>query len=152
MKRFFENFVTVATGRWAISLPSVALSIPFMMIFSLERENALNAGSFGTQLMVVTGGTLASIFYLFIAQATLLSSRKERKQPLSLCLFIWFSSGVVGGLVSEFYGHYTLRVGSDLVMRVANSFFVSGFALGLVAYWFGTVQKNQNGSKCAALT
>ena len=141
MKRFFDNFVTVATGRWAISLPSVALSIPFMMIFSLERENALNAGSFGTQLMIVTGGTLASIFYLFITQATLLSSRKERKQPLSLCLFIWFSSGVVGGLVSEFYGHYTLRVGSDLVMRVANSFFVSGFALGLVAYWFGTVQK-----------
>ena len=141
MKRFFENFVTAATGRWAVSLPSVAISLPFVSVFSLERENALNTGSFGTQLMVVVGGQMAGTFFVFLSQATVLASRKERKQSLSLCLFIWFSSGIVTGLVSEFYGHYSLHTQSHILMRVVNSFFVSGIALALVAYWFGTLQK-----------
>lgn len=141
MKRFFDNFVTVATGRWAVSLPSVALYLPFSFLFSLERENALNTGSFGTQLMVVTGGELVSILFLFVAQATVLSSRKERRQNLALCITVWFSTGLVAGLVSEYYGHYTLGVESHLLMRVANSLLFSGFALGLIAYWFGTLRK-----------
>lgn len=141
MKRFLENFFTVTTGRWAVSLQSVAMYLPFSFLYSLERESTLNISPFNTQLVVVTSGQLASILYLFIAQATLLSSRKERKQSFMLCLFVWSSSGIVAGFVSDLYSHNILGGDSHLFVRIANSTFISGLGLGIVAYCFGTIHK-----------
>lgn len=141
MKSFWDNFVNVATGRWAISLPSAATCLPFCYFFALERENALESGSFGTQIMIVSAGQLMSLLYLFIAQGILLPSRKDRKQSLILCLFVWFSAGFVAGLVSELYAHLVLNTESHLATRLSNSAATTGLCLALVAYWFGNLHK-----------
>ena len=141
VKRFFQNFLVATTGRWTISLPSVAVFLPFSFLYSLERESMLNVGTFRTQLMIVTAGELAGLLYIFLIQATLLSSRKERRQSFMLCMFVWFSSGIVSGLVSEFYGRYTVGTDSHLLTRIANSSFTSGLGLGILAYCFGSVNK-----------
>ena len=138
MKLFFQNFLTATTGRWAISLPSVAIFLPFSFLYSLERESMLNVGAFRTQLMIVTAGELAGLLYIFLAQAVLLSSRKERTQSFMLCIFVWSSSGIVSGLVSDFYGRYTLGTESHLLIRIVNSSFTSGLGLGILAYCFGS--------------
>ena len=141
MKASFQNFVTAATGRWAISLPSVTTCLPFCYFFSLERESSFGSGSLGTHLMIVSAGQLTSVLYIFIAQAVLLSSRKERKQNLLICIFVWFIAGLVEGIVSDLYAYYVLNNESYLLNRATNSFFTTGLALGLVAYWFGTLNK-----------
>ena len=141
MKAFWHNFVNVATGRWAISLPSAATCLPFCYFFAMERESALNSGSFGTQIMIVSAGQLMSLLYLFIAQGIMLPSRKHRKQSLALCLFVWFSTGIVAGLISEFYAHFVLDTESHLATRISNSAATTGLCLALVAYWFGSLHK-----------
>jgi len=141
VKAFYQNFVSVATGRWAISLPSFTTCLPFCYFFSLERESSFGSGSLGTHLMIVSAGQLISFLYIFIAQAVLLSSRKERKQNLLICIFVWFSAGLVAGIVSDFYAYYVLNRESYLLNRATNSLFTTGLALGLVAYWFGTLHK-----------
>ena len=141
MKIFFSSFINVTTGRWAISLPSVAASLPFCFFFALERESALGSGSFGVQLMIVSAGQLVSLLYLFITQGVLLSSRKNHKQNLFLCIFVWASAGVVAGLISDLYAYYALNLDSHLITRLSNSAATTGFCLALVAYWFGTLHK-----------
>jgi hypothetical protein len=141
VKAFYINFVNVATGRWAISLPSVTTALPFCFFFALEREGSLDTGSLGTHLMIVSAGQLTSVLYIFIAQAVLLSSRNERKQNLFICIFVWFSAGLVAGIVSDLYAYYVLNGESYLLNRVTSSLFTTGLALGLVAYWFGTLHK-----------
>jgi hypothetical protein len=141
MKIFFSSFISVTTGRWAISLPSVAASLPFCFFFALERESALGSGSFGVQLMIVSAGQLVSLLYLFITQGVLLSSRKKHRQNLFLCIFVWASAGVVAGLISDLYAYYALNLDSYLITRLSNSAATTGFCLALVAYWFGTLHK-----------
>lgn len=141
MRNFLSGFVNVTTGRWAISLPSVAASLPFCFYFAIERESALGSGTFGVNLMIVSAGQLVSLLYLFIAQGVLLSSRKNRKQNLFLCIFVWASAGVVAGLISNLYAYFALNLESHLITRLSNSAATTGFCLALVAYWFGTLHK-----------
>jgi len=144
MRRFLDNFLVVATGRWIVSLASVIACLPFILFFSLERESSLGLKNFSLQLMAVTAGVLVSLLYIFIVQGTLINSRKEKTQHIMLCLFVWFSTGCVEGVVTDLYANYVLNSESQMLERVLYSFLTTGLILSLAAYWFGNIDKIRN--------
>jgi hypothetical protein len=144
VRQSLENFTLVVTGRWVVSLPSVTACLPFIFFFALERENGLDLGSFANQLMAVSAGVLVALLYLYFAQAIFLSTRRSRKQSLSISLFVWFSTGYIQGVVTDLYAHQVLNANSHAVTRLWSSFFTTGLSLALAAYWFGTINKIRN--------
>jgi hypothetical protein len=147
VRNALERFRVVATGRWAVSIRSFILTIPFAFAINLERENLFNPGDFTRSLAICVAGELASYLYIFIAQATLLKHRKERLQRLSICIFIWFSTGAVKGIFFIIYAVWAFGYEANSFVRILPSTAFSGFSFALLAFYFGTIDRKRIESK-----
>jgi hypothetical protein len=92
VKEALERFKVASTGRWAISVRTYVLTVPFAVMMNMERENLLNPGNTSRSFAICMAGELASWLFLFMAHATLLKHRRERQQRFSKCLFVWFGA------------------------------------------------------------
>ncbi len=147
MRNALERFRVAATGSWAVSIRSFILTIPFAFAINLERENLLNPGNFTRSLTICIAGELASYLYIFIAQATLLKDRRERLQRLSICIFVWFSTGAVKGIFFIIYAVWAYGYEANSLERILPSTTFSGFSIALLAFYFGTIDRKRIESK-----
>ncbi len=143
MKLKFHLFCTVATGRWAVSLPSAIYLAILAFIFALEREASFNDVPNYLSIKIILSGLLASYLYLFVIQALLLKSRKVKLQKLNVCMFVWASTGFVNGLIADLYAKYALNSPSHLIVRVGGSTLLTTISFALTAFYFGTVAKGK---------
>jgi len=144
VKHAFQNFKVSVTGRYAVSLPIFLLLVPFGVLVSNERERLLNPGSYYLDsLLIVVAGFFASFLYIFLAQATLLKSRKRELQPLWKCVFVWYSTGFVQGVAASLYAHYAFRYQFDLAQRTGMTTFYIGTGLALTAFYFGSIDRRR---------
>ena len=139
MRAQLQHFKLVATGRAAVSMPSMILYLPISFIFAIEREFALTPGEFNDQLRIVLAGELTSFLFLHISALTLLRNRKHSAQNLYLCLFVWAMTGVIRGYFAEFYATSILENESFWANRIILSAIFSTLGLGLAAYTFGYI-------------
>jgi hypothetical protein len=135
----FQHFKLVATGRAAVSMPSMVLYLPISFIFALEREFALSPGSLNDQIRIVLAGELTSFLFLHLSAVTLLRKRKNQGQNLYLCIFVWAMTGVIRGYFAEFYATSTLGYESHWDNRIILSAIFATLGLGLSAYTFGYI-------------
>ena len=147
MREALERFRVAATGRWAVSIRSYILIVPFAMAINVERENVLNPGNFATSLAICLAGEFASYLYLYLAQATLLKHRRERLQRLSTCIFVWFSAGTVKGIFFTLYAVVAYGYDPDFLARAFVPTMFSGFSCALLAFYFGTIDRRRIESK-----
>ena len=143
MKYALERFRVAATGSWAVSIRSFILTIPFAFAINLERENLLNPGNFTRSLAICIAGEFASYLYIFIAQATLLKHRRERLQRLSICIFVWFSTGAVKGIFFIIYAVWAYGYEANSLERILPSTAFSGFSIALLAFYFGSIDRKR---------
>jgi hypothetical protein len=142
-----ESFRVSATGRWAVSIRSYILTVPFAIAINLERENILNPNDVASSLAICLTGEFASYLYLFLAQATLLKHRRERLQRLSTCIFVWFSAGTVKGVFFVLYAVIAFGYDPDFLARTIVPTLFSGFSGALLAFYFGTIDRRRIESK-----
>lgn len=147
MKYALERFRVAATGRWAVSIRSFILTIPFVFAINLERENLLNPGNLTRSLAICIAGEFASYLYIFFAQATLLKHRRERLHRLSICIFVWFSTGVAKGIFFIIYAVWAYGYEADPLVRILQSTVFSGFSLAILAFYFGSIDRKRIESK-----
>lgn len=147
MRESLERFRAAATGRWAVSIRTYMLAVPFAALIGLERENVLNPGNATHSFAIVICGELASYLYIFIAQATLLRHRRERLQSLSLCIFIWFSTGTVKGAFFIIYAVWAYGYEPDIFARLIPPTLFAGFSSALLAFYFGSIERRRIESK-----
>jgi hypothetical protein len=147
VKYALERFRVAATGRWAVSIRSFILTIPFVFMINIERENLLNPGNFTRSLAICIAGELASYLYIFIAQATLLKHRSEQLQRLSICVFVWFSAGIVKGVFFCIYAVWAFGYEANYLDRILPSTAFSGISLALLSFYFGTIDRRRIESK-----
>ncbi len=147
MKYTLDRFRVAATGRWAVSIRSFILAIPFAFAINIERENLLNPGNLTRSLAICIAGEFASYLYIFIAQATLLKHRRERLQRLSICIFVWFSTGLVKGIFFINYAVWAYGYEADPLERILQSTVFSGFSMALLAFYFGSIDRKRIESK-----
>ncbi|MEI6812195.1 MAG: hypothetical protein WCK72_05355 [Actinomycetes bacterium] len=143
MKEKFEIFKQSVTGRWCVSVISAAPLIPLGFAFALERESVLAPGRTGQQIMICVAGDLVGYFYLFVMQMVFLRTRYQKAQNFWLCVFIWSSTGLVRGLLADFYAHSVLNLPSHLAPRMINSAAFTGCSLLLAAFYFGTISQRR---------
>ena len=139
MNAWLQNFKLVATGRAAVSMPSMVLYLPLSFIFALEREFALAPNNLNNQLRIVLAGELTSFLFLHISGLTVLKNRKSREQNLFLCLMVWAITGVIRGFFSEFYASSVLNYQSYTSNRILTSVLFSTLGLAFAAYSFGSI-------------
>jgi len=139
MNAWLQNFKMVATGRAAVSMPSMVFYLPLSFIFALEREFALAPNNLNNQLRIVLAGELTSFLFLHISTLTVLKNRKLREQNLCLCLIVWTMTGVIRGFFSEFYASSVLNYQSYTSNRILTSVLFSTLGLAFAAYSFGSI-------------
>lgn len=139
MREQFQHFKLVATGRAAVSMPSMVLYLPISFIFALEREFALSQGSLNDQIKIVLAGEFTSFLFLHLSALTLLRNRGKQGQNLYLCIFVWAMTGVIRGYFAEFYAASVLNYESHWENRIILSAIFSTLGLGLSAYTFGYI-------------
>ena len=93
MKYAIQRFRFAATGRWAVSIRTYfPIVFPFGFLTSIEREQTLNPTTLIQAISIAAGGELVCALYIFVLQATLLKSRKQRLQPLWRCVLVWLGA------------------------------------------------------------
>ena len=147
MKEALERFKVASTGRWAVSIRTYVLAVPFAALIGLERENVLNPGNLTRSFAIVICGEFASYLYIFIAQTTLLRHRRKRLQSLSLCIFIWFSTGTVKGAFFIIYAVWAYGYEPDFLIRLIPPTLFAGFSSALLAFYFGSIDRHRIESK-----
>lgn len=143
MKEKFETFKQTLSGRWCVSIISAAPLIPLGFAFALERESVFAPGNTGQQIMICVAGDLVGYFYLFVMQMIFLRTRYQKAQNFWLCVFIWFTTGLVRGWLADFYAHSVLNLPSHLAARMINSAAFTGCSLMLAAFYFGTISQRR---------
>lgn len=143
VRKKFAKFRIAVTGRWAISFPTSALTIAIGAAFAIERELLLVPDNLNSRLLIIACGELIAVLYLFTIQAILLGSRKTKPQKLSNCFFVWFSTGIIRGISAAFYAHFVLNLNFEFLTRISNATLFTGFTLLALAFYAGTIEKNQ---------
>ena len=143
MKEALNRFKVASTGRWAISVRTYVLTVPFAILMNVERENLLNPGNNSRSLAICMAGELASWLFLFIAQATLLKHRRERQQRFSKCVFVWFGAGAVKSTVFILYSVTAFGLEPDVSVRAIMPTIFTGASTGLLAFYFGTIDRRR---------
>jgi len=143
MKAWFKNFKLLATGRSAVSLPSMLLYLPISFIFALEREFLIAPNNFNNQLRIVLAGELTSFLFLHLSALTVLRNRRYREQNFFLCLAVWASTGVIRGISSEYYAASILDYPSYAASRILSSVLFSTLGLAFAAYSFGSIYASE---------
>ena len=143
MKEALERFKVASTGRWAISVRTYILVVPFAIAINMERENLLNPGNASRSFIICMAGELASWLFLFVSHATLLKHRRERQQRFSKCLFVWFGAGVVKSSIFILYSTTVFGLEPDVPVRAIMPTIFTGATAGFLAFYFGTIDRRR---------
>jgi len=144
VKSALQRFRYAATGRWAVSIRTyLVLVFPFGFLTSIEREQLLNGVGISRAATIALAGELATSLYLFTAQLFLLRDRKTKLQPLSRCIFVWVSTGVVRGISTGLYAHWAFGFGVNLSFRLPSSAIYTAGAMATAAFYFGSIDRKR---------
>jgi hypothetical protein len=143
VKELLNKFRIAVTGRWAVSFPTSVLTIAVGVVFAIERESLLVPDQLNSRLLIIACGELIAALYLFTVQSLLLGSRKTKPQKISVCIFVWFSTGVIRGISAAFYAHFALKLDFEFLTRISNATLFTGFTLAALAFYAGSIEKNQ---------
>jgi hypothetical protein len=143
VKELLNKFRIAVTGRWAVSFPTSVLTIAVGVVFAIERESLLVPDQLNSRLLIIACGELIAALYLFTVQSLLLGSRKTKQQKIAVCVFVWFSTGVIRGTSAAFYAHFALKLDFEFLTRISYATLFSGFTLAALAFYAGSVEKNQ---------
>ena len=143
MKELLNKFRIAVTGRWAVSFPTSVLTIAVGVVFAIERESLLVPDQLNSRLLIIACGELIAALYLFTVQSLLLGSRKTKPQKIAVCVFVWFSTGVIRGISAAFYAHFALKLDFEFLTRISNATLFTGFTLAALAFYAGSIEKNQ---------
>lgn len=141
MRETFANFKRVATGRWAISISTFSLTIPFGVATAFEREINLHAQLvMADHVNIVFAGIFASFLYAYVMQVTFLKNRRVKAEPVWKCLFLWYSIGALQGTVSSLYAWTVYESAKFNLQIILVPMIYTGSALALLAYYFGSIE------------
>ena len=143
MKELLNKFRVAVTGRWAVSFPTSVFTIAVGVVFAIERESLLVPNQLNSRLLIIACGELTAALYLFVMQSIFLGSRKTKPQKIAACFFVWFSTGVIRGISAAFYAHFALKLDFEFLTRISNATLFTGFTLTALAFYAGTIEKNQ---------
>ena len=143
MKELLNKFRVAVTGRWAVSFPTSVFTIAVGVVFAIERESLLVPDQLNSRLLIIACGELIAALYLFTVQSLLLGSRKTKQQKIAVCVFVWFSTGVIRGTSAAFYAHFALKLDFEFLTRISNATLFTGFTLAALAFYAGSIEKNQ---------
>ena len=144
MKFALQRFRYAATGRWAVSIRTYTpIVMPFGFLTSIEREQSFNRTSITQAVIIAVGGELVCALYIFIMQTMLLGNRYQRLQPLWHCLVVWFGAGFVRGFFTACNANWSFGYEFDFLNRIIPSMTYTGFAMALVAFFFGSIERKR---------
>jgi len=144
VKSAIQRFRYAATGRWAVSIRTyLVLIFPFGFLTSIEREQLLNGVGISQAATTAFAGELAASLYLFLAQLFILGDRKTKLQPLSRCIFVWVSTGLVRGGFTAVYAQWAFGYQSDLPIRLPAAILFTAGAMAVSAFYFGTIERKR---------
>lgn len=144
MKYAIQRFRFAATGRWAVSIRTYfPIVFPFGFLTSIEREQTLNPTTLIQAISIAAGGELACALYIFVLQATLLKSRKQRLQPLWRCVLVWLGAGVIRGLFTAFNAYLSNGFDLQLPNRLIPAITYTFASMSLVAFFFGSIERKR---------
>jgi len=139
-----QRFRYAVTGRWAVSIRTYLLLIfPFGFLTSIEREQLLNGAGITQAATIAFAGELAASLYLFLAQLFILGDRKTKLQPLSRCIFVWVSTGLVCGGFTAIYAQWAFGYQLDLPIRLPAAILFTAGAMAVSAFYFGTIERKR---------
>jgi hypothetical protein len=139
-----QRFRYAATGRWAVSIRTyLVLVFPFGFLTSIEREQLLNGVGLTRAATIAFAGELSASLYLFLAQLFILGDRKTKLQPLSRCLFVWVSTGLVRGGFTAIYARWAFGYQLDLPIRLPAAILFTAGAMAVTAFYFGTIERRR---------
>ena len=119
------------------------LVFPFGFLTSIEREQLLNGVGITQAATIAFAGELAASLYLFLAQLLILGERKTKLQPLSWCLFVWVSTGLVRGGFTAFYAQWAFGFDLELPIRLPAAILFTAGAMAVTAFYFGTIERKR---------
>jgi len=143
MKEAFNKFRVASTGRWAISLRTYVLTVPFAILMNVERENLLNPGNAARSFAICMAGELASWLFLFIAHMTLLKDRRKHQQSFFKCLSVWFGAGAIKGASFVLYAVWVFGLEPDFQVRMVMPTLFTGATTALLAFYFGSIDRRR---------
>jgi len=144
VKSAIQRFRYAATGRWAVSIRTyLVLIFPFGFLTSIEREQLLNGVGISQAATTAFAGELAASLYLFLAQLSILGDRKTKLQPLSRCIFVWVSTGLVRGGFTAVYAQWAFGYQLDLPIRLPAAILFTAGAMAVAAFYFGTIERKR---------
>jgi len=139
-----QRFRHAATGRWAVSIRTyLVLIFPFGFLTSIEREQLLNGVGISQAATIAFAGELAASLYLFLMQLFVLGDRKRELQPLSRCIFVWVSTGLVRGGFTAVYAQWAFGYQLDLPIRLPAAILFTAGAMAVSAFYFGTIERKR---------
>jgi hypothetical protein len=119
------------------------LIFPFGFLTSIEREQLLNGVGITQAATTAFAGELAASLYLFLAQLFILGDRKTKLQPLSRCIFVWVSTGLVRGGFTAIYAQWAFGYQLDLPVRLPAAILFTAGAMAVTAFYFGTIERKR---------
>ena len=144
MKYVLLRFRYAATGRWAVSIRTYTpIVMPFGFLTSIEREQSFNNTSISQAVVIAVGGELVCALYIFIMQNVLLGNRYQRLQSLWRCLLVWFGAGFVRGFFTACNANWNFGYDFAFINRLFPSMTYTGFAMALVAFFFGSIERKR---------
>jgi hypothetical protein len=139
-----QRFRYAATGRWAVSIRTyLVLIFPFGFLTCIEREQLLNGVGISQAATIAFAGELAASLYLFLAELFILGDRKTKLQPLSRCIFVWVSTGLVRGGFTAIYAQWAFGYQLDLPIRLPAAILFTAGAMAVAAFYFGTIERKR---------
>ena len=139
-----QRFKYAATGRWAVSIRTyLVLVFPFGFLTSIEREQLLNGVGITQAATIAFAGELTASLYLFLVQLFILGDRKTKLQPLSRCIFVWASTGLVRGGFTAIYAQWAFGYELELPIRLPASVLYTAGAMVVTAFYFGTIERRR---------
>ena len=144
MKYALLRFRYAATGRWAVSIRTYTpIVMPFGFLTSIEREQSFNNTSISQAVVIAVGGELACALYISVMQSVLLGNRYQRLQPIWRCLLVWFGAGFVRGFFTACNANWSFGYEFAFINRLIPSMTYTGFAMALVAFFFGSIERKR---------
>jgi hypothetical protein len=119
------------------------LVFPFGFLTSIEREQLLNGVGISQAATTAFAGELAASLYLFLAQLFILGDRKTKLQPLSRCLVVWVSTGLVRGGFTAIYAWWAFGFDLELPIRLPAAILFTAGAMAVTAFYFGTIERKR---------
>jgi hypothetical protein len=138
------RFRYAATGRWAVSIRTYTpIVMPFGFLTSIEREQSFNNTSISQAVVIAVGGELACALYISVMQSVLLGNRYQRLQPIWRCLLVWFGAGFIRGFFTACNANWSFGYEFAFINRLIPSITYTGFAMALVAFFFGSIERKR---------